>query len=455
MLKLIPTLNMMLKKAIIGGIFIYSLSLYAEVSFSVNFYRGGTSLDFGKVRRDSVVISEVKISITSQGKFPYQIKQVILEPLRNEKGKTLEEEVLYFYTLRGSNSRGSLYHTIIRPLSFQEEVLYISDSQGSPDSFKLVYLFEGKNLTTYGRFWGRLAYILQPREGKPQIFVFPIRFHADLRFDAQISLPQGRIRLNTRSEREHLKFADFSLQYPQGRRVRVWQRQEAPIVDSQGRRLPQGFLKFYISDKGEGITQFLSPTEVKDKELCIYTSDKGLDKFRINFVLDKEKIKEARAGIYKGKILYRASYQGEEKLLYLDLEIEVAKIFDIEVESKEFSFYNLKPDSSPQEREVIIKIKSNTEKPYQVTQRFRSPFVNEKGETISFKYLSMRQELLEGEGELKYSRFVSPSKSEEMIFISNSKGEPASFRIIYRLTPSWEIPPGNYSTSIVYSLSER
>ena len=441
------------KTRILAIILFFPISLYAS-SLSVRFYRGGNCIDFGKVDRDSVVTAEVRIKINSSKGSPYQVKQIICEPIRNEKGEILKDEVLYFYTVRGSNSRGALYNTIMHPLDFKESLLYVSDTEGSPDSFKIIYLFDGKKLTTSGHFLGRIAYVFEPRRGMPETFIFDVRFNVHSKFGMKIHIPTGRLRLSTESKEEKIKYIEISLECTKGKRVNIYQRVEKPFMDIKGDRLPQGCVKFYISESRKGGKYFI-PSELEEKELLIYSSNEGPDRFKINFLLDEEKLKGVKAGLYRGRVVYRVLQEEKEKMIPLDLEIEIAKVFNMEIEGSNLFFSHLRPNAPPQEREVIIKIKSNLRRPYQVSQRFIGPLVNKKGEKIPFKYISIREEIVEGEGKILYPIAKPLTGKEELLFLSNSSGSPAVFKVIYCIKPSWEIPPGSYSSSITYSLSER
>jgi hypothetical protein len=424
----------------------------AQISLSVTSYQGGTSLNFGRVDTTSVETCEVKIKVNSTAATPYQVRQVILEPPVNEKGTPLKDEVLFFYTVRGSNSRGSLYNTILKPLSFREDILYVSDTQGSSDSFKLIYIFDGKKLATTGHFLGRIGYILEPKEGSPQTTISTIEFDARIKLEGKIS-PKN-LKLSTKIKEDYSKYVDFSLKCEDKKRVEIYQRVEEPLLNYKGKKLPR-VLSFYISDSLRGKGEYKSPIELEEKEVLIYTSNEGSDDFKINFLLDEEKVKSIEAGLYKGRLVYRILQEGKEKLIPLNLEVDVAKLFNIKIITEELSFYNLKPGLPPQDREVTIKVESNLDVPYQVSQILTSPLTDEKGNTIPSKYFTMKEILVEGEGEVVYDQFRPLSEKEEAIFFSDDKGGPATFKIIYRLTPSLEIVAGRYSTSITYSLSER
>lgn len=147
-------------------------------------------------------------------------------------------------------------------------------------------------------------------------------------------------------------------------------------------------------------------------------------------------------------------------MIPIDLEIKVGRVFDIKVTSEEgLSFTNLKPDSPPQERTATVKINSNLNKPYQVIQTISNPLSNEKGNAVPDKLFTLRQELIETEGietegKVTSSEFTPVKIGDEVIFTSNT-GNSSSFKIIYQLTPSFEVLAGNYSTGVTYSLAER
>jgi len=439
---------------VIGGI-IYPFVAQATIDLSVTSFQGGQSLNFGRVDSSSVVTIELKIQITSTDTTPYQVKQILLEPIVSEKGTPLKDEVVFFYTIRGSNSRGSLYNTILKPLSFREDTLYVSDNTGNPDSFKVAYIFNGKKLTTQGYFFGRIGYVLEPKQGSPKTVIFNIEFDARLKLEAKIYLPGNTLKLSTRTKDTLSSYLKVSLKSRVGKDLNVYQILEAFPENYKGMKLPEGILKFYISESLKGKGEVLTPTILGRKELLIYRSREGSDEFKVNFLLDEGEVKNLEAGIYRGRLIYRINQDGEEKLIPVDLEIEIEKKFDINVMTQGLSFYGLRPDFPPQEREVIIRIDSNLRRPYQVSQRITGPLTDEKGNTIPFKYLLMRGELLEGKGEILYPSFEATGGKEDVIFLSDANGEPASFRIIYKLVPSLEILAGNYSTTVTYSLSER
>ncbi len=448
-----------IKLAIIANILFLSLPSKAEISWSVTSYEGTKTLRFGRVNKTSTIAKEVKITIRSTDNTPYQIKQVMVEPLTNEKGQILKDNLLYFYTVRGSNTRGDLRNTFLAPLTSGETILYNS-TQGKSDSFKIVYVLDGKKIkTASGNFTGRIIYILESQNKPSQESILTINFNvkSELEINVETSYQKGKVKLSTESEKNLEGYLKFQIKGNKGE-LKVYQRMEMYPVSKEGIPLKKEILKFFVSSqkfqKEESF--YKNPHPLEPKEFLIFFSKEENVEFYVNFILDKEKIKSLKAGVYEGNVIYRVISNEEEKVIPVKLVIEIKKIFNIKIIApQKLTFSNLKPGNLPQEKVIIIKVESNLDKPYLVTQKLLTSLVNKKGKEIPLKYLSIRQELIEGKGKLKYSNFKPLNKKEETIFVSDDKGTPCSFKIIFRLVPSLEFPAGNYSTSATYSLSER
>lgn len=426
-----------------------------SATISVSSYEGGTRLNFGNVDASTVISRELEIAVTSQDNVAYQVRQIILHPLTSRKGETLRDDVLSFYTVRGSNARGSLYKTIRQPLSFKDEILYASDSQGTSDSFKLIYIFDGKKLKTPGSFYGRISYVLETRQGQSQTAIFDIEFNAQLELEVNVEMLGRPLRLSTKSETDGCGYVDFHITASAGRELDLYQRPEIFPSNFRGVALPQGSIKFFISDSLKRKGEYKNPTAIEKKELLIYTSGEGSDSFRINFIIDREMLKDIASGTYAGKLIYRLQEEGREKVIPVDIEVIVEEVFDMKITSEGLSFHNIKPDSLPQEKSVLIEVKNNLQTAYQISQTVSNPLTDSEGNTIAAENFSMRGELLEGQGEVMFTQFEPVEIGEEIIFVSGSRGTDSSLRIIYRLSPSIDILAGKYSGSVTYSLSEK
>ena len=142
----------------------------------------------------------------------------------------------------------------------------------------------------------------------------------------------------------------------------------------------------------------------------------------------------------------------------LGLEVENERIFELVIippdQKTTIEFRNLKPKEPPQRNEVIIEIKTNLGKPYQVTQNVLSELTNKEGDIIPFKYFTITLESLDTKGNLEISGKQPVRKGDTILFISDQQGSSDKFKIIYELSTDWKIKAGDYSTRISYSLLE-
>lgn len=442
--------------------FLFSYNAWADFNLSITPYEGGSSLRFGTVDASQVESREVRLRTTSTEAKQYRIRQRLLEAITNEKGIILPEGAVNFYTVRGSNSFGSLYQDMVRPLSAREDILYTSASAGSSDSFIVVYSVDGSKLTDSGHFRGRILYTLEPQGASPINYTLNIDFDAEVELDVSLESSSGtnRLKLDTKSKDTLKDFLMFTTNTGLGKKINLYQRVESLPCNEKGIALDEQALKFFLSGITSGETSYSTLSSLQRKDTLIYSSpSRDKDSFYINFLIDEEKLADIEAGTYRGRLVYYLEGENISKIMPIDLEINVGRIFDIKVTSEEgLSFTNLKPDSLPQEKTATIKINSNLNKPYQVIQTISTPLTNEKGNTIPDKFFTLRQELIaegiEAEGKVKSSKFTPVKMGDEVIFTS-STGNSSSVKIIYQLTPSFEALAGNYSTGVTYSLAER
>ena len=143
--------------------------------------------------------------------------------------------------------------------------------------------------------------------------------------------------------------------------------------------------------------------------------------------------------------------------MLVDLEVQVEPQFNIEVTlpPEGMRFEKVLPDGPAQVKEVLVNVKTNLGKPYMVIQKMVSPMTNEKGEEIIPQHFHMKVSL-EGsaKGRAAMEDFRQVEAGDSSIFYSDNQGSSAAFKAYYRLRGYPEIAPGDYSTSIVYSLSE-
>ena len=437
-----------------------SLTVEAALNLTVTPYEGGNSLRFGSVDNTSIINKEVRIRITSTGGVQYRLRQGLINSIVNERGEVLKNNVLDYYTVRGSNAAGSLYQDTPRALLPSDDIVYTSNKNGDSDSFIIVYSLNGRNLCQSGHFLGRIIYTLEPLGGEaPKTFIMNVDFDASNNFNIKIESVSGsnKLKIDTESVSASKTYLKVSVNSEPYGKINIYQELDSPITNGKGIILKKGVLKFFTSGVSSGEDYYKNLSNVEQRRILIYSSSGTSDSFYINFAVDRNLLSGVPAGTYKGKLIYAIQEGGNNKVIPVDLEIDVRKIFDIKVTSKEgLSFFNLKPNSPPQEKMVTVKVESNMNVPYQVIQRLSSPLVDEKGDTIPEKFFTMRVELSRNQkGKTKFSDFLPVKVKDDVVFTSDADGDSSVFNIIYRLETSFDILAGNYATQVTYSLSEK
>jgi len=437
----------------------------AVFNISVSPYEGGYDLRFGKVSAVGPRINkEVVVNINSDIGKQYQLVQRLLEPLTNAQGISLSQNNFFVYALRGTNKYGTLAVEQEVPVFLGRTILYTSNSSGLPDSFNLVYNLKGPFDVPAGSYRGRIAFTLEPIDAMQEQVTVILNIFAEIEIESSIEIKTitGSRTINLNSSREDTSSADALIEIKGGlgRSFRILQELSQPLISQEGEELTYEAVNFLIgeAEKGSGPVQ-LSPLSLR-REVIYSSGPRGEpDSFVITYALGD--LSQAKAGRYKTNIKYflEETIPAQINLIdTYDLEVEIERIFNISVETELGSgiiaFQNLKPGESPKSYEVAIQIKSNVGKQYQVTQNVLSELVNKDGQIILQKYFTLRTEGVDTKGIIKFPQKAEVKKGDTALFISDKKGSPDSFKVIYELTCPSDVRAGDYSTSVVYSLSE-
>ena len=378
----------------------------------------------------------------------------------NEKGQDLNMEAITSYTLVNSNSSGTLYQERPDILRYSDQLLYTSSSAGESDSFIVVYTIDGKKLDKPGRFMGKILYTLRPIGGGQEENVFlDVYIDASAQFQIDTVTSDRRrneLSLSTRTQKEMQGYVKFSFKNNVGK-IKVYQIIDEFPCNEYSERIDSSSLRFFTSGGKNGELFYTSPVFLERKKLLIYTSTEAEDTFFVNFLMDKERIEEQKAGIYRGKVEYLIERTDYSEVFPVNFRVEVTPIFKLETiyPAEGLQFKNLLPHTPPQTKEVSIIVKTNLARPYMVIQKLESPLTSEKGVEIPSQFFTMKEEIIEGEGEVKFPEFSPVPVGEIPVFFSDERGSPARIKIIYRLKPYSEIIAGNYNTMVSFSLGER
>jgi hypothetical protein len=461
-----------MKKYLIIVVFLFILLFdpfnmaHAEFSLSVRPYDGGYDLDFGKIGLIATGTNkELIVNMNSDSGKQYRLIQNVYEPLTNSNGISLNQRNnLFCYAVRGSNKYGTISVEQENPVSMARTIIYTSNSQGLFDSFNLVYNFRGPFDVPSGSYRGRIAFTLEAVDNsQPPVTVF-VNLFAEIEVAAGIEIRTVNnskiITLNSKNAETKSAQLSFDITGPLGSQYKIVQSVAEPLRSPDGQELPLETVSYQVQQirNGSGPNK---PVPLSLNAETLYTSDSNgrQDNFLEIFTLSDS---SSKAGRYKTNLTYLLEGGPGIKTQRLDnyiLEVEIEKEFDIEIKTESgtgaISFQNLNPKQPSRTYEVDIYVKSNIGKNYMVTQKVLSDLTNKEGKSIPSKYFTViTQNLQETKGNLKLVEKTEVKTGDTVLFISDSKGSADSFRLIYELSVPADIKAGDYSASLVYSLSE-
>lgn len=435
-------------------------------SLSVNPYRGGFDLRFDKITPDMGRVNrEVTVRITSNLAKQYRLTNTFLQPLTTLEGSRLPEGCFVVYGIRGSNSFGTLnVEQEVPVMSGGRQILYTSNKSGNSDSFTLVYsILPSPNIVS-GSYKGRLGFTLEPIDSTHDSVTVILEISAEFEIESSIEIKTATgskvISLQWDREDNRSCAVAFNIKGGFGKQFRILQLVNEQPISSEGNLLGWEAVTFRGMDAQRGMA-INEDTPLSNRQQIVYTSSAAgeADSFILEYKLGD--LLQQKAGKYRANIKYMLEGIAFPQMKLIDtlsLEVENPRIFDIAIypenQKGTIEFLNLRPTDEPKKNEMVIEVKSNTAKQYQVTQNVYSELVNKAGEVIRAKYFTLCTQNLDTKGTLKLPAPEQVKKGYTVLFVSDNKGSPDKFKITYELAVSRDIKAGDYSTKITYSLSE-
>lgn len=437
--------------------------VFAAFDLSIRPYEGGSDLRFGRVNNFGPPPNkEVIVSVNSDIGKQYQLVQTLLEPLINDQGVALPPENFSVYAIRGSNKQGTISVGDEVFVTLSRTVIYTSSQQGLSDSFNLVYVIKNGVGLSAGSYRGRLAFTLEPIGAAELPVTVIVNVFADIEAESGIDIRTrtGSKVISLNTSRDEGRSSDLIVEIKGGRGslFRIMQQLQEPLRSQEGEALPLDAITFQISEakKGSGPAQ---PVPVSTRLDAVYTSSPAgdADTFVLTYRLAERE--DQKAGIYRSHInYYLESGPVHDSLGLLGCEVEIARKFDLFVTPEmggTITFHDLKVEDPPKQSEVLIEIKSNIGRQYQVGQQLVSGLVNKEGKAIPGKNFTLKETGLDTKGTLPFLSLPTEVKAGDMIlFVSDKEGSSDQFKIVYELSPSIDIPAGDYSARLMYSISE-
>lgn len=432
----------------------------AAMRLSVLPVNGGSTLRLGRVAGNRQINKEVRVRISNSDGKQYQVFQRMIDPLRNERNQSLDFNAVKTYSIAGSNSNGTLYANSPQMFNQTGQLVYSSASSGESDSFTLVYALDNQWVKSNGQYFGRILYTIRPFGGGTQERVFlnvTLDVSGDLKISVEGSSNRNSIRLDFKGRHQSKGYAKISFEGNFSDQIRIYQEIDSYIQDKELDELDRGVVGFVTSGQTKGQLHQQTLSDLVPRRVLLYSSTAQEDEFLVNYLTSDDKILTQKAGQFFGKIKYIIEVNGKERFEVLDLEVVLDPVFNLDVKFPQggVNFANLLPDSPPIIKEVLVNVTSNLKRPYMITQSVVSPLTNQKGDQIASQNFTMKGLFVETQkGKLIAESFEFVIVGDAPIFISDSKGSSAAFKIIYRLRSNKEILAGDYTTAIRFSLGE-
>ncbi|MCX5699730.1 MAG: hypothetical protein NTX01_08560 [Candidatus Omnitrophica bacterium] len=403
----------------------------------------------------------------------YEVRQFIDAPLTSGS-HTIGGDNFKVRGIRGSNVYGKLFIPTGGPNwgidVKNNEPIYHSNAAGTADLFTLVYGITTSPPLSPGYYTGHITLVLIPINSPESQEIQRIDVIVDIPNDGgslsvSVAPAEGASSLilnplaanDPRGAANAVVTINSSFNGP----FRIMQVLPGPIQSGDGKFIDNSNLLFSIPDAQKGVA-INQPTPVSNNIQTIYSSrpDGGADKaFTIAYSLADPL--SLAAGNYRSRIQYLLESAGKQVSLgALDLEIRQERIFEISISPQDqrysIDFVNLKPSDGPRLNEVLIEVKSNLGRPYQVTQNVLSGLVSGEGEKIPSQYFSLQALSVNDttKGNLKIASKIPVEKGNVLLFVSDANGSADKFKVVYELTCPADLRAGNYSSRITYTLTE-
>lgn len=446
--------------------FLFIITRYAHAAFSVSAtpYEGGYDLRFGKIDPASERINrEVTVNIISDIAKQYRLTQTLLDPLSTPEGNRIPETNLVVYGIRGSNKFGTINVEQEIPVFLGRSVIYTSNQQGASDSFTLVYSLKGPFDVPSGLYRGRISFMLEPIDTSQAPATVILNIFSEIVVESAIEIKTvsgGKyITLNSMREEERCKDVLVNIEGGFGSQFRITQILPQPLLSSEGYQLSGGAVNFLVKEAKKGTGPSTAENLSLNKQPMYTSGPRGeSDSFIITYSLGN--LETEKAGRYRGAIKYLlegSGYIKEGLIDTLTLEVENERIFDLIVSPEMgglIQFQDLKPHQPPRVSEVVFEVKTNIGEAYQISQTVISEFTNKEGNIIPMENFNLRMESLDTKGVLKFPTKTQVNKGDMVLFISDSNGPSDRFKAVYELSVPDDLQAGDYSTQIVYSISE-
>ncbi|MBN1522464.1 MAG: hypothetical protein JW928_08020 [Candidatus Aureabacteria bacterium] len=248
---------------------------------------------------DETATEEFIFQIETNIYKPYKVTQSIYEPFINDRNRQeIDSPDFLSYRLFGDSIRGELYTNYQCPLSYSEDLLYLSDEEGGSDSFRIFYYLNNTSRLTYGEYSNFLTFQVVPSDKitdfESRELKVAMNFEIKRILDIKVSPVEGQGGLDfgviKRGDPMSVQTLKVVVQSNTGNPYVVSQEFIQPIVSLKGHVFKeQGcFIKVHGGEEGKKLIQEFETMPTSRMELY-RSNDKGdSDSFFVTYGIKPE-----------------------------------------------------------------------------------------------------------------------------------------------------------------------
>jgi hypothetical protein len=433
-------------------------SAWASVALTARVVRGGFDLDFGTVTPgEASRTEELELTLASTGGGQYRVYQELPGLLVNERGERLPERVLRMQIARGLSGRPRTGGIIAVSDSLQE--LFVSDAAGTSDTLLLAYsiLPEGPRPAS-GSYRGVLRFTVESLStGAVVTQTINVRAEVTASFglDRDPASPSwlsySEVEPGARTPAQELA---LRLTNNTASPTEVTHELVEPLANARGDRLPAEAVRAAVLSSVGGREE----RPMSGQPEPVVTDPRGeVSSLRVAYAVA---VPDAQpAGSYRGTLRLRLTGMGTipPAELLVPIEVSVKEIFTLSVRSLEDAGHTLRfsrtgTGSEAQEQHMLVDIRTNMGRPYQVLFGLDHPLVLETGDTLPADALAVSVEHT-GAGQIVHAAGSPVSVGYQPLYQSDGSGSPGSFVVQYRLGIPRDAKAGEYKARLRFSIT--
>jgi hypothetical protein len=236
--------------------------------------------------------------------------------------------------------------------------------------------------------------------------------------------------------------------------IEVVQELAQPLATPRGDRLPAPAIRYTVSSDIGGRDE----RELSEQPTPVIQDSRGaLSALRLGYSVAVPD--DQPSGLYRGMLRFRLSGTGgtPPAELSAQVEIDVKDIVALSVRSLDDAGQTLKFSRTgtgrPQEvQHLLVTIRTNMGRPYQVRFGLDHPLVLDSGETLPPDALTVTVEH-QGPGRVVHPPSAAVGAEYQPLYESDSQGAPDSFVVHARLEIPPDAPAGEYRARLRFSIT--